>query len=254
MLLIMGSRRCQYSRREGGREVDARHKRQITASCPLPPITMAEAGPLPSPPPQIRDLLGCTFQDQQIDLYLQWLSASSESEKSTTPIVKAYSDSVYFNYYSLGISIMCTPSDGYKPKTNASYENLQLHSLTVDSIDLYNTPSASASKTKPDEHRTFAGLPLSLTLSEGLVADQPRPSEIKITSESTGKDFVSAFGEPARKGGGSGPSSGSINIWCEWSKDGVMVEFAGGNARGPQAWEKGKDAVWKVITLFALKE
>jgi len=30
-----------------------------------------------------------------------------------------------------------------------------------------------------------------------------------------------------------------------------MVEFGGDEARGPQAWERGKDAIWKVITLFS---
>jgi len=29
-----------------------------------------------------------------------------------------------------------------------------------------------------------------------------------------------------------------------------MVEFGGDESRGPQAWEKGKDAVWKVISIF----
>ena len=76
-------------------------------------------------------------------------------------------------------------------------------------------------------------------------------SSSKIYSHAaTGKDFVKVLGEPDRKGGGAGPSSGSIGIWCEWSKDGLMVEFGGDEARGPQAWERGKDEVWKVITLF----
>ncbi|XP_006454648.1 hypothetical protein AGABI2DRAFT_189890 [Agaricus bisporus var. bisporus H97] len=68
--------------------------------------------------------------------------------------------------------------------------------------------------------------------------------------ETTGKEFVQALGEPDRKGGGTGPSSGSIDIWCEWTKDGIMVEFGGSQAKGPNVWETGKDAVWKVVTLF----
>ena len=67
------------------------------------------------------------------------------------------------------------------------------------------------------------------------------------------QELVSVLGEPDRKGGGAGPSTGSIGIWCEWSKDGLMIEFGGDDARGPGAWERGKDAVWKVITLFQPK-
>ena len=78
-----------------------------------------------------------------------------------------------------------------------------------------------------------------------------RPSELSVLADTSGKDFVQALGEPDRKGGGAGPSSGSIGIWCEWSKDGVMVEFGGDEAKGPQAWERGKDAAWKIITIFS---
>jgi len=70
----------------------------------------------------------------------------------------------------------------------------------------------------------------------------------------TGKDFVAALGEPDRKGGGSGPSSGSIGIWVEWTRDGLMVEFGGDDSRGPQAWERGKDALWRVISVFSPKK
>jgi len=43
---------------------------------------------------------------------------------------------------------------------------------------------------------------------------------------------------------------GSINIWCEWTKLGLMVEFGGEKVLGPNAWEEGKDAPWKVVTIF----
>jgi len=68
-----------------------------------------------------------------------------------------------------------------------------------------------------------------------------------------GKEFIALLGEPNRKGGGAGPSSGSIGIWVEWTRDGLMVEFGGEESRGPQAWERGKDAPWKVISIFATK-
>ena len=37
--------------------------------------------------------------------------------------------------------------------------------------------------------------------------------------------------------------SGSIGIWCEWSKIGLIVELGGDDVRRPQTWEKGKDAI-----------
>jgi hypothetical protein len=73
------------------------------------------------------------------------------------------------------------------------------------------------------------------------------PKSVSVSAETIGKDFVAELGEPDRKGGGAGPYS--INIWCEWTKEGVMVEF-GDHARGPQAWDKGKDANWKVISFY----
>jgi len=94
-------------------------------------------------------------------------------------------------------------------------------------------------------------LPFELAITPDANSDSStRPPNVEIKQQSTGKDFVRCLGEPDRKGGGAGPLSGSIGIWCEWSRDGVMVEFGGDEARGPQAWERGKDAVWKVITLF----
>jgi hypothetical protein len=89
----------------------------------------------------------------------------------------------------------------------------------------------------------YPSLPLAITFSH-------EPKSMSVSTESTGKDFVAALGEPDRKGGGAGPSSGSINIWCEWTKEGVMVELGGRDARGPQAWDKGKDAKWKVISFY----
>lgn len=91
---------------------------------------------------------------------------------------------------------------------------------------------------------------LVLPLKPAADEKSPRAAALELTRDATGKDIVRALGEPDRKGGGTGPSSGSINIWCEWTRDGIMIEFDGGNARGAKAWEEGKDAKWKVLTLF----
>ncbi|KIY45756.1 hypothetical protein FISHEDRAFT_48593 [Fistulina hepatica ATCC 64428] len=169
------------------------------------------------------------------------------------PDIKVYSDAVYYNYYALGISFTSKPDKGYVPKSSS----IDPWRLYLDSVDFYNVPSAPrASSSRPTEKAfsTYVMLPLSLQLTpdikdkEGKVME--RLSSVVIENDSTGKYFVSSFGEPDRKGGGAGPSNGSVGIWCEWTRDGVMVEFAGDDARGPQAWERGKDAVWKVITIF----
>nr|GAT44069.1 predicted protein [Mycena chlorophos] len=112
-------------------------------------------------------------------------------------------------------------------------------------IDIYNIP-----KTKPAANKGSSTRKAELAFATYLDLPITLRSTFAVGPETTGKDFVEALGEPARKGGGAGPSSGSIGIWCEWTKDGVMVEFGGIEATGAQAWERGKDAVWRVMTLF----
>ncbi|KAJ7071168.1 hypothetical protein C8F01DRAFT_419505 [Mycena amicta] len=170
------------------------------------------------------------------------------------PQVKAYSDAVYFNYFQLGLTLLFSPKNGYKPAAGTARSALRDQDLALDSIDLYNVPKPSPSATKGSSMRKaelafarFPGLPVSLALAE---LENRSQSHVTLGAETTGKEFVETMGEPARKGGGAGPSSGSIGIWCEWTRDGLMVEFGGIEATGAQAWERGKDAVWHVATLF----
>ncbi|KAH9937061.1 uncharacterized protein B0H18DRAFT_968947 [Fomitopsis serialis] len=203
-----------------------------------------------TPPPDIRQLLGAHPHSKELTDHVSSL-ATLISKPSTAPEVKSYSDAIYFNYFALGLSLLFKPINGYKPKGGLKQEELRDADLVLDSIDIYNVIKSS----KPGTAKPFAAYPMSplvLTLSsQPLEKDaKPRPSHFEVKPETTGKDFVACLGEPDRKGGGAGPSSGSIGIWCEWSKDGVMVEFGGEESRGPQAWERGKDAVWKVLSVF----
>lgn len=211
----------------------------------------------------IRDLLGLHPSSNLILDYISTLSRFVSAD-TTVPEVKSYPDAVYFNYYALGLSFLFSPEKGYKPTTGLTLSQLMVDNLVLDGIDFYNIPKPNLSdpKSKGTSSRTaelaFATYPVSpliLTLSGGTKDEDgkllSRPSQLDVRPNTTGKDFVECFGEPDRKGGGAGPSSGSIGIWCEWSKDGVMVEFGGDEAKGPQAWERGKDAVWKVITIFS---
>lgn len=203
----------------------------------------------------MQDLLGLNPFSIAISQHIETVAETKKASCSRTPEVKSYSDAVYFNYYPLGISLLFIPQNGYKPKTGLKLNELRQDDLTLDSIDLYNVPT-NKSKTSRSE-LTFTTFPISpvvfpITNQAKDKDEKPieRPSQLEIMPETTGKEFVQALGEPDRKGGGTGPSSGSIDIWCEWTKDGIMVEFGGSQAKGPNVWETGKDAVWKVVTLF----
>ncbi|RPD64979.1 hypothetical protein L227DRAFT_571431 [Lentinus tigrinus ALCF2SS1-6] len=207
----------------------------------------------------LKGLLGLTPSSSELTAHISVLATAVLKPQAPTPEVKSYSDAVYFNYYPLGLSLLFKPVNGYKPKTGLRLEELQENNLVLDGIDIYNVPKpkagVNASRATKSPYTTYPISPIVLSLVP-LPADKDedrRPESISITPETTGKDFVLAMGEPDRKGGGAGPSSGSIGIWCEWSKDGVMVEFGGEESRGPQAWERGKDAVWKVISVFPAK-
>lgn len=211
---------------------------------------------------QVKSLIGLHPASEELHRFIASLSSLATTESPSVPEVKSYPDAVYFNYHALGLSLLFSPLSDYKPKTGLAFSELSKDRLVLDSIDIYNTPKPSIPRTKGTSSRiaelAFSSFPLSpLVLTVGEKAKdkegnaQDRPPQLEITSETTGKDFVQCLGEPDRKGGGAGPSSGSIGIWCEWSKDGIMVEFGGDEAKGPQAWERGKDAVWKVVTLFS---
>lgn len=206
----------------------------------------------------LKQLLGQKPSSSALSQHISALASSSSSPADITPEVKSYSDAVYFNYYPLGLSILFIPVNGYKPKTGLTRKDLQDDNLEIDGIDIYNVPKPkdNAARATKSPYTTYPISPIVLSLVS-LPPDKDgkaRAESINITPETTGKEFVLVMGEPDRKGGGAGPSSGSIGIWCEWVKDGVMVEFGGEESRGPQAWERGKDAVWKVISIFPPKQ
>jgi hypothetical protein len=209
----------------------------------------------------IIDLIGLHPDSDDLTKYIASLAAVVSNPGATISQVKSYPDAVYLNYFALGLSLLFAPLPGYTPATGIKLSELNSSQLVLDSINLYNIPrhNAKQSSSRPSEmaFSTYPCLPLELPIKPEIkdANNKPltRPSNLEIRLESTGKEIVRCLGEPNRKGGGAGPLSGSIGIWCEWSQDGIMVEFGGDEARGPQAWERGKDAVWKVITLFSLR-
>lgn len=195
-----------------------------------------------------KSLFGLLPTSQRVKEYISSLSSLANAGNDDKVQVKVYPDAVFVNYYALGCSIEYRPTNGYSPSPNIqSIEDLQTNNLALDKIDIYNSAHcgpdtvSTSSKTTP----TFSGypdLPLTVTFPH-------EPLSMSVSTDATGKDFVAELGEPDRKGGGV-TSPGSINIWCEWAKAGFMVEFAGRDARGPQAWDKGKDANWKVVSFY----
>lgn len=202
-----------------------------------------------------RTLLGLSPLSDRLVAYLRHLASLTPSGVTPAPEVKCYPDALYTNYHSLGLSLMFIAKDRSKP---ISKDDLHGDKLELDSIIIYatdaNAKGRAHSAASPGGTTSFATYPVStLRLPLSKEGDKARPAELALSQSSTGKDFVGTLGEPDRKGGGAGPSSGSIGIWCEWPKDGIMVEFGGDEARGPQAWERGKDAKWKMLTLFRPK-
>jgi len=197
----------------------------------------------------IRDLLGHSPSSPHLVAYLSTLSTTQ-----VTPDVKSYPDAVYFNYYALGLSLLFIPISGYKPRSGLSRQDLQDAHLVLDGIDIYNTvKSDGKTSSRSPAYSPYPTTPITLTVAPETKEGTSRPSALSVTRNMTGKEFVTALGEPDRKGGGSGPSSGNIGIWVEWTRDGLMVEFGGDDSRGPQAWERGKDAPWRVISFFTSK-
>lgn len=200
----------------------------------------------------IRDLLGHSPSSTDLAAYISTLSTTQ-----VTPDVKSYPDAVYFNYYSLGLSLLFIPISGYKPRSGLSRQDLRDTHLVLDGIDIYNdlltAKSDSKTSSRSPGYSPYPTTPIALTVTPETKEGTSRPSALSIPRNMTGKEFVTALGEPDRKGGGSGPSSGNIGIWVEWTRDGLMVEFGGDDSRGPQAWERGKDAPWRVISFFPPK-
>ena len=168
----------------------------------------------------IKGLFGLPPTSRKVEEYVASLSSLANTGSSGKTQIKAYPDAVFVNYHNFGCSIEYRPTNSYKPSSNIqSITDLQTNNLALDKIDIYNSPhedeSASPSpptskKTRSKTTPTFAkypSLPLTITFSH-------EPKSMSVSTNSTGKDFIAALGEPDRKGGGSGPSSGSINIWC----------------------------------------
>lgn len=200
----------------------------------------------------IRALLGSSPKSTELSAYLTELaSLSSTSSSPIVPDVKSYPDVVYFNYYTLGLSLLFKPVNGYKPKTGMKIEALRDDDLVLDGLDIYNAskPGETPKLSTTTHFSSYPIFPITLSVLSKTKDGKERVPSISFLPTTTGKHIVEVLGEPERKGGGSGPASGDMGIWLDWTKDGLMVELGGDESRGPKAWETGKDAVWKLISI-----
>jgi len=179
----------------------------------------------------LRDLLGSLAGCDKVQ---HWLVTLAPEVCALQPEVKAYNAVVYHNYPTLGVSLEFTQTSN----KGGDHERTSL-----EAIHIYNRHEQHQKYTT--SFSSFPRFPIILPQVE----ESSAPALV-LDAATTAKDLVQALGEPTRKGGGNGPTSGSINIWCEWANCGVMVEFGGLESRGQDAWDRGRDAIWKELIIF----
>lgn len=132
--------------------------------------------------------------------------------QTLTPERQDYSDVIYINHRSIGLSLCCEAAGKGKIVNGCPLSN-----LVVESVDLYNETISG-----PKKFARFAGLPFTASSSE---------DEALLDVSTTAKDLVSKLGEPSRKGGPpKDPGLGSRwsiidRVWLEWSTQGLYVSF-----------------------------
>ena len=191
----------------------------------------------------LRSLLGSKANSNKFTAFLthQGLSLGDD--------VNVYPDCVYVNWKARGLSIVFSPLQDYKPKYSTPWKDLDMSKLSCSAIDLYNAPSDMAQRrAKAGNRELFASYDLPLLLKG--------KKELELKSDTNGRRFIEAFGEPSRKGGE------NIGIWLvsasltalsvtdtaqEWVDLGVKAEI---DARGNMAWERAADETWTTVTLF----
>lgn len=171
----------------------------------------------------INSLLGSHPSGDALKTFIDAV-ANDAKHVGSTATIKSYPDVVYYNYHALGLSLQFKPVEGYKPGSGSPDESR----LVLDCVDFYNSGDTHGFSCYPSS-------PIRV-----LVRNQVFPLELSAT----GKELVAKLGEPDRKGGGGGPSTGSINIWVEWVH-GIQIEF---RKTGPNAWDNPEDTP-SVITI-----
>ncbi|WWC87599.1 uncharacterized protein L201_002489 [Kwoniella dendrophila CBS 6074] len=199
------------------------------------------------------DLVPLFSQPSSSSTITSYLNALTSDSSIPEPEIKTYTDAIYHNYYSLGLSLCFDPSKG------------------LESVDIYNpspNPPPKRLNQKPSPvYSTPPGIVLNftsdtITLPPKKEGEQPlnipRSENFKLVKGKTGRDLVSHLGEPSRKGAG-----GWTGLWLEWSsvplkasipngekevKIGIMVELRDPGANElltEEGRKKGMGGVWE---------
>jgi hypothetical protein len=168
------------------------------------------------------------------------------------PQLKSYPDSVYFNYFSLGLSLLFRPQNGYKPKAGLSERELENENLVLDSVDIYNTP-----KVEPSYGEAASKRSTELVFSQGQrKAQAARPS---LQRRRPDYPMVPSFalrqlrrgGNPDRVGG---PRAGAVIPVRHGLVDVVesrAPQVGGGKGEGELTWGTGDDQLKGTFTIAA---
>ncbi len=160
---------------------------------------------------EVQTLLGHCADSEDISSCLAKLSGKDSTPKHE---LKAYSDAVYCNYLTLGLSLLFSPIGGYKPKAGALESDMSLSKLSLTGIDIYNRIETTA-----DPKDNKSGTPQPKIVNAQYSPYPAYPITLNLPS----------------------PSTKNVS---------PSPEKTGNEARGLQAWERGRDARWSVITIF----
>ena len=148
----------------------------------------------------------------------------------------------------MGFSLQYTPSSSYKPARTASKRSaLDESQLSLSTIDIYTSVFDFSSKACPI---TFTYT----SPSDDIMSSNPQTDQvlqlatIELTALLTGRDLVSALGEPDRKGGG---ESKAMGVWLEWTGLGLMTEFT---TQGSHRWDKEHGAGNASVHIYSFFE
>jgi hypothetical protein len=130
-----------------------------------------------------------------------------------------FPDCTYESHPTLGLSL-CFAS-GTSPSSS---------SRCLDAVDIFNPPLHPPPKSRSRRKAAWEGcspppLPIPFTFPSTTITVPPfKPGEeaqvidrlavLEVTSGTTGREFVGAFGEPSRKGGG----TGWVPVFMEWRR------------------------------------
>ncbi|KAI9632260.1 uncharacterized protein MKK02DRAFT_40564 [Dioszegia hungarica] len=221
----------------------------MSSASHITPLSAATILPLLAQPPS----------SALINDFLLSLSSSPSNSNSTSstvppePTVKSYPDAQYHTYLPLGLDLIYSPSSSSPSAVQWELDRIDIY----NPVPGVSVPSAGSSRRRAPPMYTPPALPLVTQLARApVVPPQPappagnsgaalptvapaaaeatllevegveegkqaggRPEPFLITSESIGREFVSALGEPSRKGG----AQGWVGPWLEWADLKILV-------------------------------